>query len=69
MACDLPVITTRFGGLPDIFKENGSFHHVQSSDQILNKQKEAFRNNREKIMPYTWERIAHQLVENNLLRK
>jgi len=66
MACNLPVITTRFGSLPDFFKENGCFHYVQSSDEIveiLKKPKKEVCDNREKIMPYTWNRVARNLID------
>jgi glycosyltransferase involved in cell wall biosynthesis len=66
MACNLPVITTRFGSLPDTFKEDEYFHYVHSSEEIvaiIKNMKKGNCNNREKIKPYTWKQIARQLVD------
>lgn len=66
MACNLPVLTTRFGSLPDVFKEDECFHYVKSSEEIvsiLKKGKSINCNNIEKIKPFTWDAIAVRLVE------
>ena len=66
MACNLPVITTRFGSLPDVFKEDECFHYVKSSEEmvsILKKGKPVNCNNIEKIKPFTWDAIAVSLAE------
>jgi len=66
MACNLPVITTRFGSLPDTFKEDDDFHYVESSDeiaQLISARTKENCNNREKISIFTWKQIAQKLVE------
>jgi glycosyltransferase involved in cell wall biosynthesis len=66
MACNLPVITTRFGSLPDVFGEDEHFYFVGSAQEIV----EILSagpikipcENRSKIKPFTWEEIAKQLI-------
>lgn len=65
MACNLPIITTRFGSLPDTFKEDEDFYYVYSSTEILSIIKERKKiscNNREKIRPFSWNIIAEKLI-------
>ena len=66
MACNLPIITTRFGSLPDVFKEDECFHYVHSSDEIVEIIRKPLKNecnNRGKIKLYTWKQIARQFVD------
>lgn len=66
MACNLPVITTRFGSLPDTFPADDFFHYVQSSDEIIDsikKLKKGNCNNRKKVGLYTWKQVSRQLSE------
>lgn len=66
MACNLPVITTRFGSLPDAFNEDDDFHYVESSveiAQIISARTKQGCKNREKISLFTWKHIAQKLVE------
>ena len=65
MACNLPIITTRFGSLPDTFSEANDFHYVNSAQEIteiVGRQRVTACKNREKISPFTWEEIAKKLV-------
>jgi glycosyltransferase involved in cell wall biosynthesis len=68
MATNLPILTTRFGSLPDTFHENDHFKFINGPDDIVEALRNGFPehcNNREKIYPFTWEAIAdrlHQLV-------
>jgi len=66
MACNLPVITTPFGSLPDVFKGDDNFHYVNSSDEIikiLKSGKIRSCNNRQKIKPFAWANIAEQIIK------
>ena len=66
MACNVPIVTSRFGSLPDTFKQDKDFHYVGSSDEIVDiirNHKKNKPNNREKIKPYTWGHIARRVVE------
>jgi glycosyltransferase involved in cell wall biosynthesis len=65
MACNLPVLTTKFGALPRIFDTSDGLTFCRTNDDILNAVKSAiggaFTNTRQKIIPYHWERIIEQL--------
>lgn len=66
MACNLPIISTKFGSLPDTFHEDNDFHYVNSAQEIVDivsKKRVSSCKNREKTKSFTWERIAHQLIE------
>ena len=66
MSCNLPVITTKFRGLPDIFgSENGLFF-VSSGDEIKNKIKIIRENTskvqtREMVSKFSWDQIYREL--------
>jgi len=66
MATNLPVLTTRFGSLPDTFCQDELFRFINSPEDIVIALKEGFSgncNNREKIRPFTWDAIADKLYE------
>ncbi|MGZ4883396.1 MAG: glycosyltransferase family 4 protein [Halobacteriota archaeon] len=67
MASDLPVISTRFGGLPLIFDEADGFYYADVEEfpsklKALKSQGAAVRT-RELVRPYSWENIARNLLE------
>jgi glycosyltransferase involved in cell wall biosynthesis len=67
MACGLPVVSTRFGGLPRIFSEADGFCYADVEEfpdrlKILKLQGAAVKT-RELVFPYSWENIARNLVE------
>ncbi len=68
MACNLPVVTTPFGGLPRIFSEgDGLFYadndgdFVRAVQQALTLRPEAVRT-REKVLSYSWANIFEMVV-------
>ncbi len=66
MACDLPVVTTRFGGLPVLFEGNQGFRYVDGPEQMVDAV-EACKwlreaGTRAMVEPYSWPHIAQQLV-------
>lgn len=66
MSCNLPIITTRFGSLPDVFAEDECFYFVNLCDEvieILKNGKGKKCNNRSKIKPLTWSEVTRKLVE------
>ena len=66
MATNLPVITTRFGQLPELFNEDGHFQYVTSVDEIIMKLNNGLVedcHNRKKTEPYTWQRTAELLLQ------
>jgi len=66
MATNLPVLTTRFGSLPDTFQEDERFRFIKSPEDIIAAIKKGFSstcNNREKILSFSWDAIADRLHE------
>jgi glycosyltransferase involved in cell wall biosynthesis len=66
LACNLPVITTRFGSLQDTFNDDDDFHFVENSYEIaafIKTRTKKNCNNRKKIASFAWEHIAKKLVE------
>ncbi len=64
MACNLPVVTTRFGGLPECFQEGDGLYFANSSAEMLEKietAKEAgMAHTRPKMADYTWSAVAEE---------
>lgn len=60
MAVNLPVVTTRFGGLPDLFEPSPWFRFADSPDGMFEEIKTVLAGNdsrsetRKMISPYTW---------------
>lgn len=68
MACGIPVITTRFGALPQIFKEGDGLFFVENETDIKIVLQKIKKNNfeirtREKVLLFSWENIAKRLEE------
>lgn len=68
MACNIPIITTKFGSLVDMFNEDDDFHFVDTSDDVLQHLKNANNSrkhctNRKKIENYTWKNFAKRIEE------
>ena len=66
MACNLPIITTPFGGLTDIFDESDDFLYFTNENQIpekITQIKTVIPKNREKIEQLSWSKIAEKIVE------
>ena len=66
MACNLPVITTRFGALPRLFQEGEGLRLVQSPSEIAELVRMEARDRqqvrtRQKVLPYSWDLVAEQL--------
>lgn len=67
MACNLPVITTKFGALPRIFSEGVGLFFVEKERDFFaaveNIKTTAKVNTREKVLPYSWGNIGKKLEE------
>ena len=66
MACNIPIITTAFGSLPDLFKQDECFHFVNSIEEvveILESPRVVECRNRDKIKAFTWKEVTKQLLE------
>ncbi|MBO1224087.1 MAG: glycosyltransferase family 4 protein [Candidatus Scalindua sediminis] len=67
MACNLPVITTRFGGLIDNFSEDKNFRYVDTNENITELVKiNDFKKvtNRSKVKHLTWNFFADKIVQS-----
>lgn len=67
MACNLPVITTKFGALPRAFKEGDGLFFVENENDIFQALEEIKNGikvkTREKVLPYSWENVVRRLEE------
>ncbi|MES9906385.1 MAG: glycosyltransferase family 4 protein [Sedimenticola sp.] len=66
MSTNLPIITTPFGQLPDLFTEDRYFKYVDNLNDvlaILMEEAPINCNNREKTQDFTWHRTAQLLIE------
>jgi len=65
MACNLPVVSTRYGGLPELLGEGGGLWYVDG-EEALRRQVLAVRGQaaqtRERIMPLAWERVVEKAL-------
>ncbi|GAB4534007.1 MAG: hypothetical protein Fur0020_00240 [Thermodesulfovibrionia bacterium] len=65
MACGLPVITTRFGGLEGYFQEDEVFRYLDADEELLDIVDDINmdgRANREKVMSFTWDRLVDEMI-------
>ncbi len=67
MACNLPVITVRYGGLPRLFEEGQGLLFADTPGELAQCIIRARRLNgchtREKVIPYSWQNVARKLLE------
>lgn len=68
MACNLPVITTKFEGLTAFFDEGKGLIFVENEGDLLIKLEELKVDspeirNREKVLPYSWDNITMKLIK------
>ena len=67
MACNLPVVTTRFGGLPAWFEPGKGIYYGSTDEEILRLVKEAMKENDcktlEKVSCFSWENMAATILE------
>lgn len=65
MACNLPVVATKFGGLADHFTEGGGLYLADDSEELIEKVKTARQSSdvstRAMAAPFTWEAVADRL--------
>lgn len=69
MACNLPVITDKFGGLPDILQEGDGLSFISNEDELFNVLKEYIDNKKnqviktnEKVKEFAWENGCKRLI-------
>ncbi len=66
MACNLPVISTRFGALPALFQEGDGLFFAQKEEDFLLSLDRIQRggvkvSTRQKVLPYAWGNVAEEL--------
>ncbi len=69
MACNLPVITTKFGCLPRMFNSVQGLFFVNNEEEIINKVHCLMTSHfeiktRDAVVPYSWERLSRLIVSN-----
>jgi len=70
MACNLPVVSTRFGGLPDLFHDGPGLRLVSNEEHLI--ESVASRGwmlpseTRTMVAPYSWSNAAKSLLEVTL---
>jgi glycosyltransferase involved in cell wall biosynthesis len=66
MACNLPVISTPFGGLPLLFEAgNGVSYFTDENElpQLIYKVRSMpSLNTRDRVKPYEWKKVAHMMI-------
>jgi glycosyltransferase involved in cell wall biosynthesis len=66
MACNLPVVTVKFGALPGLFKEGQGLFYAESPEGLLLNLGGIHKNNgyqtRGKVLPYSWDNIANHIL-------
>jgi len=74
MACNLPVVTTQFGGIPSLIDEGNGFIYVNNEEEIIPKIV-AVKNisepeTRKAVKQYSWSNVVKQvLIESGIQRK
>ena len=70
MASNIPVLTTRFGRLPELFQEDEYYSYIENASDIINKIHAGFGNqcnNREKMKNFTWQATANKITTHTEL--
>ena len=68
MACNLPTITSRFGGLPDLFQEENGYYFINRDAEASERLREIVETmdevkTRQMVSNYSWNHISHQIME------
>jgi glycosyltransferase involved in cell wall biosynthesis len=69
MACNLPVVSVRYGSLPALFHEGQGLYFADTPEELLREVAAVTRlngcNTREKVAPYSWPNIARSIIESS----
>jgi glycosyltransferase involved in cell wall biosynthesis len=67
MACNLPIVTTPFGALPNMFKSGHGIYYGDTEERLLGLVQLAVEERDcttvEKVAPYSWDRAASMITE------
>lgn len=70
MACNLPVVTTKFGGLTDCFNQEFGLNYINNTTELLPAIEKARAcidiRTREQVQPFTWASVVGRLIEETL---
>jgi glycosyltransferase involved in cell wall biosynthesis len=73
MACNLPVITVRYGSLPKLFEEGQGLFFADTPEELLRDIASIKRDNgyntRSKVLPYSWQNIAKNILNQSGVSK
>lgn len=69
MACELPILTTRFGALPDTFTETDVFKYYDTPDEMVQYAqclvKQDGKENRRIVQEkFTWEKVFEKMIKS-----
>ena len=72
MSCNLPIVSTKYAGLPTFFSDDGGLFYVDDTDEMVNKVytiKKKLTNNvfsiktRDKTIPFSWDKVSGKLED------
>lgn len=67
MACNLPVVSTRYGGLTSIFQEGNGFFYLNHPEELPEKVEAAKHadcvRTRSLVEPFSWHKVAEDMLE------
>lgn len=67
MACNIPVVTTRFGAMTSMFEAEDGFYYGSNEEEIIDMVKQAIGEETcrtfEKVSAYSWDGLALKMVE------
>ena len=68
MSCNLPVVSAKFGALPQVFQEGDGLYFVEDGQDFAAclekvKNSNAPVKTREKVLPYSWQNITRRLEQ------
>jgi glycosyltransferase involved in cell wall biosynthesis len=67
MACNLPVVTTRFGALPRLFEPGSGLYYGETEQELVCLVAQALHERDcrtlEKVCPYSWDSVAASILE------
>ncbi len=69
MACNLPIVSTPFGGLPWMFRAGDGLFYANNSDDFVKSARNALSlpaesvRTRQKVLPYTWTNVFGMMLE------
>jgi glycosyltransferase involved in cell wall biosynthesis len=69
MACNLPVVTTKYGDLPNLILQQDGFNYAETADQLIAKVESVKRtpdaNTRKLVERFSWENIVKKAVTDS----